>query len=82
MSEDTGSWSTIVRSEFAMVELSLEPCASGHALRIRDLVGQASVTLDAGELEGLCWLSPDDRAKLIDPTQRYEEGHVPSTRNE
>jgi hypothetical protein len=70
VSPDEAPWSAIVRNEFAMVELSLEPCVSGYVLRITDLVGCASVTLDATQLEALCWLERDRRTELV---RRYED---------
>jgi hypothetical protein len=72
LNEPQITWSTIVRNEFAIVELALQMGPSGPELRIRDLHRDGSVTLDALELEGLCWLSSADRMKLLAPQRRYE----------
>jgi hypothetical protein len=68
---DSTEPSAIVISGSAKVELSLEPCASGHVLRIRDLNRGGSTTLDPMELEGLCWLTAAERQRLLAP--RSEE---------
>lgn len=64
----------IIRNEFAMVELTLVPGASGPLLQIRDVAGGVTVRLDALELEGLCWLTDDQRRRLLDPEPRWTDG--------
>ena len=61
----------IIRSEFAIVELSLVSTPSGEILKIEDQTSGRSTTLDAIELEGLCWLSPEERERLLVPSSRY-----------
>lgn len=69
----------IIRNEFAMVELSLETRASGPVLKITDLVNGPSTTLDAMELEGLCWLDPESRMRLLSPDGRDDDGNTCAT---
>jgi hypothetical protein len=64
----------VVRNEFAMVEVSVVPGASGPQLQLRDVPGGVSVRLDALELEGLCWLTPEQRRELLDPHSRWSDG--------
>lgn len=63
----------IIRNEFAMVELSVEARASGLVLRVTDLVNGPSTTLDAMELEGICWLDPVSRMRLLTPEERDDD---------
>jgi hypothetical protein len=69
----------IIRNEFAMVEVSLETRASGHVLKITDLVHGPSTTLDAMELEGLCWLDAESRMRLLSPDGRDDDENTCST---
>jgi hypothetical protein len=62
-----------VRSEFAMVEVALVPGASGPLLKITDVPGGKSICLDALELEGLCWLTPEQRKALLNPEPRWTD---------
>jgi hypothetical protein len=62
-----------IRSEFALVEIALVAGASGPLLRISDVPGGKSVCLDALELEGLCWLTSEQRRGLLDPEQRWTD---------
>jgi hypothetical protein len=65
----------VIRNEFAMVEVSVLQSASGPQLCIRDVPGGVSVRLDALELEGLCWLTGEQRRELLDPQSRWSDDH-------
>jgi hypothetical protein len=73
VSEVPDSLPATVRNEFAMVELSLVAGASGPLLKIVDVAGGADVCLDALELEGLCWLTDEQRRELLDPERRWTD---------
>ncbi|MDQ1689428.1 MAG: hypothetical protein QOK42_2403 [Frankiaceae bacterium] len=62
-----------IRSEFAMVELRFVSGASGLLLEITDVAGGVSATFDALELEGLCWLTEEQRRTLLDPELRWSD---------
>jgi hypothetical protein len=63
----------VIRNEFAMVEVALERRESGDLLRITDVPGGASVSLDALELEALCSLGPQERQRLRNPEWRMND---------
>lgn len=63
----------IIRNEYAMVELSIEVRANRTVLRVTDLVNGPSTTLDAMELEGICWLDPVSRMRLLTPDERDDD---------
>jgi hypothetical protein len=62
-----------IRNEFAMVEVSVIRSGSGLSLRITDVPGGASTCFDALELEGLCWLTPEQRRELVAPEPRWSD---------
>ena len=66
----------VVRNEFAMVSLSLVPTPSGHALKLTDESTGQTATFDAMELEGLCWLLPEQRRQLLASDARL--GNLPT----
>jgi hypothetical protein len=63
----------VIRNEFAMVEVSVTRRPSGDLLRITDVPGGASVSLDALELEALCSLGPRERSRLRNPEWRMND---------
>jgi hypothetical protein len=63
----------IIRNEYAMVEVSIEVRATGTVLRVTDLINGPSTTLDAMELEGICWLDPVSRMRLLTPDERDDD---------
>lgn len=79
MSPEPGDLQATIRSEFAIVELSLVSSPSGPILKIDDQTSGRTTTLDAIELEGLCWLTPEDRERLLVPATRYGPWHRSTT---
>jgi hypothetical protein len=74
VTKEPESFPVTIRNEFAMVEVSVVAGGSGFQLKIEDVPGAVSVLLDALELEGLCWLSADERRQLLNPETRWKEG--------
>jgi hypothetical protein len=66
----------VVRSEFALVEVSLAPRGSGEVLQIIDVPGGRTIQLDALELEGLCALGAEDLRRLGSPEWRMRDDGV------
>jgi hypothetical protein len=56
-----------------MVEIKLIPGASGPRLEITDVAGGVSASFDALELEGMCWLTDEQRRTLLDPELRWSD---------
>lgn len=73
MSRPADALPVVIRNEFAMVEVSVVAGASGPMLALRDVPGGVSVRLDALELEGLCWLTAEQRRQLLDPQSRWSD---------
>lgn len=63
----------VIRSEFALVEVSLVRRGTGDVLRIADVPGGTEVCLDALELEALCAFGPELRARLQNPEWRMAD---------
>lgn len=55
----------VLRSEFAMVEVSVDSSGSGPALAVRDAETGDTVSLDPLELEALTRLRHEDLARII-----------------
>ena len=59
--------STVLRNEFATIEVARDEDANGDRLRIRDLLTGREVYLDPLELEALTRVSHSQFASLLDP---------------
>jgi hypothetical protein len=73
MSDAPDKLPATIRNEFAMVEIKLIPGASGPRLEITDVAGGVSASFDALELEGMCWLTDEQRRTLLDPELRWSD---------
>jgi len=66
----------VVRSEFAIVGLTVKEERSGRArLCIEDLRTQQTVELDPLELESLAWAQHEDLSPLLDPSRGRWANH-------
>ena len=69
----SGSPTLVVRSEFAIVEVTVVESGAGAQLRLTDVAAGATAMFDALQLEGLCALGPEDRQRLASPEWRMRD---------
>lgn len=67
--QETSAPVGMLRSEFAIVGVSIVGTPQRSRLRIEDLRTGQVVELDALELETLAWLTHEDLAPMLDPSK-------------